>query len=145
MGIQYNILQRGFRNLPNDANPTGFQLLVKSNYYRGVALSLIEDVEVSVDGVRFERSSIGFRTGGRTYRLHDMEQVSDVHWPWLEPATVIVDHPGGLMPGVHDVLVVVKLRISYMPFNPLPFFFHDKLVLMPSVQPAATTRRMRRG
>ena len=36
MGIQYNILQRGFKNLPDDANPTGFQLLVKSNYYRGV-------------------------------------------------------------------------------------------------------------
>ena len=88
MGIQYNILQRGFKNLPDDANPTGFQLLVKSNYYRGVVLSLIEDVEVSVDGVRFERSRISFHTGGRTYRLHEMEQVSDVHWPWLEPATV---------------------------------------------------------
>jgi sugar phosphate isomerase/epimerase len=137
MGIQYNILQGGFRNLPDDADPTGFQLLVKSNYYRGVVLSLIEDVEVSVDGVRFERSSISFRTGGRTYRLHEMEQVSDVHWPWLEPATVIVDHPGGLAPGVHDVLVVVKLRISYMPFNPLPFFFHEKLVLMPTPRAAA--------
>jgi sugar phosphate isomerase/epimerase len=137
MGIQYNILQHGFKNLPDDSNPTGFQLLVKSNYYRGVVLSLIEDIEVSVDGVRFERSRIGFQTGGRTYRLHEMEQVSDVHWPWLEPATVSVDHPGGLTPGVHDVLVVVKLRISYMPFNPLPFFFHEKLVLMPGARPDA--------
>ena len=60
-----------------------------------------------------------------------MEQIGDSHWPWLEPATVTVDKPGGLTPGLHDVLVVVKLRISYMPFNPLPFFFHEKLVLMP--------------
>ncbi len=137
MSMQYNILQRGFRNLPDDAKPTGFQLLVKSNYYRGVPLSLVEDVEVMVDGARFERSSISFRMAGRTYRLNEMEQAGDTHWPWLEPATVIVDKPGGLAPGVHDVLVVVKLRISYMPFNPVPYYFHEKLVLMPSERSAA--------
>jgi sugar phosphate isomerase/epimerase len=131
MAIQYNILQRGFKNLPDDANATGFQLLVKTGYYRGVALSLIEDVEVIVDGERFERDAIGFRVAGRTYRLDEMEHIGDVHWPWLEPAAVIVDKPGGLTPGVHDVVVVVKLRISYMPFNPVPSYFHDKLVLMP--------------
>ena len=60
--------------------------------------------------------------------------MGDVHWPWLEPATVVVDKPGGLTPGVHDVLVVVKLRISYMPFSPVPFHFHDKLVLMPGAE-----------
>ena len=135
MGIQYNLLQRGFRNLPDDVHAAGFQLLVKTGYYRGVPLSLIEDVEVSVDGVRFARDKIGFRTGERTYRLPEMERISDVHWPWLEPATIIVDKPGGLAPGVHDVLVAVKLRISYMPFNPLPYYFHDQLVLMPSAQP----------
>jgi sugar phosphate isomerase/epimerase len=137
MGIQYNILQGGFKNLPDDATATGFQLLVKTGYYRGVALSLIEDVEVRVDGERFDRGAISFGTGGRTYRLDEMERVGDVHWPWLEPAAVIVDRPGGLTPGVHDVLVVVKLRISYMPFNPVPSFFHDKLVLMPNTRAAA--------
>jgi sugar phosphate isomerase/epimerase len=134
MGIQYNLLQRGFRNVPNDADAAGFQLLVKSNYYRGVPLSLIEDVEVIVDGVRFDRGAIGFRVGERTYQLNEMEQVGDVHWPWLDPAAVVVDRPGGLTPGVHDVLVVVKLRISYMPFSPVPFHFHDKLVLMPGAE-----------
>ncbi len=137
--MQWNILQRGFKNLPKDENATGFQILVKSAYYRGVALSLIEDVEVIVDGERFERSKISFRTGERTYRLDQMEQIADVHWPWLEPAAVVVDKPGGLKPGVHDVMVVVKLRISYMPFNPLPFHFREKLVLMPDGQSRAAS------
>jgi sugar phosphate isomerase/epimerase len=132
VSIQYNLLQRGFQNVMRDGKPAGFQLLVKTAYYRGVALSLIEGVELTVDGEKFDPSKISFRTGDRTYRLDEMEHIADVHWPWLEPAAIVVDKPGGLKPGLHDVHVVVKLRISYMPFNPLPFHFRDKLVLMPS-------------
>lgn len=139
MAIQYNILQRGFRNIPTDAKATGFQILVKTAYYRGVALSLIEGVEVTVDGERFDSSKISFKVGERTYRLHEMETIGDVHWSWLEPAAVIVDKPGGLKPGVHNVQVVVKLRISYMPFNPLPFHFREKLVLMPGAESRAAS------
>ncbi len=140
MAIQYNLLQRGFRNTPDDRNPTGFQILVKSSYYRGVRLSLVDGIDVTVDGEAFDRSAIQFETGGRKYTLDQLESISDVQWEWLEPAIVTVAKPGGLRPGVHDVHVVVKLRISYMPFNPVASHFRDKLVLMPHGESAMASK-----
>lgn len=142
MAIQYNLLQRGFRNVPDDSNPSGFQLLVKSSYYRGVRLSLVDGIEVTVDGEQFERSAVQFETGGRKYTLDQLESIGDRQWEWLEPAIVTVAKPGGLKPGVHDVQVVVKLRISYMPFNPVASHFRDKLVLMPHGSPVASQPKM---
>lgn len=141
MGIQYNILQGGFKNTPGKEGPSGFQLKVKSSYYRGVPLSLIEGVEVTVDGESFERKQTRFRVGGKTYTMDQLEKVGDRHWPWLEPATVFVAKPGGLKLGTHDVEVTVKLRISYMPFNPVRYVFQDKLVLMPGAADPVPTAK----
>lgn len=143
MAIQYNLLQRGFKNIAGEGAPKGFQLLVKSSYYRGVALSLIEGFEVTVDGESFDRKSIQVEIGGRVYTQDKIERVAGKHWAWLEPATLHVAKPGGLKPGVHDVEVVVKLRISYMPFNPVRYFFKDKLVLMPGAADAAPAGKPR--
>jgi sugar phosphate isomerase/epimerase len=131
MAIQYNLLQSGFKNVPADSHPTGFQLLIKTSYYRGVRLSLIDDIEVTVDGEKFERSKIRVEIGGKTYKLDQLEKIGNKNWEWLEPAIVTVQKPGGLKPGVHEVRVALKLRISYMPFNPVVSFFSDRLVLMP--------------
>jgi hypothetical protein len=141
MAIQYNILQRGFKNIPGSNQPAGFQLLVKTAYYRGVPLSLVEGIDVTVDGESFDRSQIRFKLGECSYSLDDIESISNVHWPWLEPATVLVNKPGGLKPGVHDVEVAVKLRISYMPFNPVAYLFRDKLVLMPGAADPTPAKR----
>ncbi|MCC7463743.1 MAG: hypothetical protein IT480_14920 [Gammaproteobacteria bacterium] len=130
MAIQYNILQRGFRNVVRDGQAVGFQLLVKSSYYRGVALSLIDSVDVAVDGETFGNDVIRLGIGGRTYSFAEMATLSDVQWPWLEPATVVVARPGGLKAAVHDVQVTVRLRISYMPITPVVYSFRDKVVLM---------------
>lgn len=130
MAVQYNLLQRGFRNVFRDGRAEGFQLLVKTAYYRGVALSLIEGIDVTVDGENFPSDRVRVTIGGRTYSFAEMALLGDVWWPWLEPAVVTVNKPGGLKPGVHDVRVVVKLRISYMPFTPSVYAFDDKLVLM---------------
>ncbi len=128
--MQYNILQRGFKNVSENGKPVGFQLLVKSGYYRGVALSLIEGIDVTVGGETFTNDKIRITIGSRTYTFPEMETIGDVWWPWLEPAVVTVAKPGGLKPAVHDVQVAVKLRISYMPFMPSVYTFKDKLVLM---------------
>lgn len=141
MAIQYNLLQRDFKNIAGSNQPAGFQFLVKTAYYRGVPLSLVEGVEVKVDGESFDHSKIRFKLDECTYSLDEMESISNVHWPWLEPATVLVNKPGGLKPGVHDVEVTVKLRISYMPFNPVAYFFRDKLVLMPGAADPTPTKR----
>jgi hypothetical protein len=131
MGVQYNLLQGGFKNVSRNGQISGFQVLVKTAYYRGVALSMIEGFDVTVDGETFKREQIQFSARGTgTHSLDEMESIGDVRWPWLEPATLTINKPDGLKAGSHQVKVVVRLRISYMPFIPNVYAFQDELVLV---------------
>jgi hypothetical protein len=130
MPVQYNLLQRGFKNVSENGQIIGFQVKIKAAYYRGVVLSLIEGVDLTVDGESYTPDQMRFTIGNRAYSFAEMANITNVWWPWLEPATLTVRKPGGLKPAVHDVQAVVKLRISYMPFNPMVYAFQDKLVLM---------------
>jgi len=49
MAISYNLLQRGFKNVTENGQVVGFQVMIKTAYYRGVILSLIQDLELVVD------------------------------------------------------------------------------------------------
>ncbi len=139
--IQYNLMQGGFRNVVEAGRITGFQVCVKSAYYRGVPLSMLEGIDVTVDGQHHDGAQVRYTIRGRTYTAAELANTADVHWPWLEPAIVTVPLPGGLAPGLHRVEVVVKIRISYMPFNPVPYRFADSLVLLPPVEgPAGRDR-----
>ncbi len=125
-----NILERGFKNVSQNGKAVGFQLMVKTSYYRGVALSLIEDFAVTVDGETFKRDQIRFGLKDKTYTLDEMADVTNVRWPWQEPATLTILKPGGLKPGLHDIQVVQKDRISYMPTNPQVRTYKKKLPLL---------------
>ena len=131
MAVQYNLLQGGFKNVSRNGQISGFQVLVKTAYYRGVALSMIEGFDVTVDGETFKREQIQFSAPGTgIHSLDELASIGDVRWPWLEPATLTISKPGGLKPGSHQVKVAVRLRISYMPFIPNLYTFQDQLVLL---------------
>ena len=130
MAAQYNLLNRGFKNVSQNGEITGFQLAVKSGYYRGVYLPLIEGFEVTVDGESFARDQIRASFHGRSYTLDQLEKATNDRWPWTEPAILTIHKPGGLKPGMHDVQVTAKLRISYMPVQPSVFNFRAQLALV---------------
>jgi hypothetical protein len=113
------IQQKGFRNV-GGADPTGFQVHVRCPYYRGIWASLLEDVELTVDGERFEAEAISWTLGGRTYSSAELPETPEARWPFEEPAVLTVDRPGGLVPGVHDVEVAVTWRWSYIPVEMQP-------------------------
>lgn len=130
MAAQYNLLNRGFKNVSQSGRITGFQLKVKSGYYRGVSLTLIEGFEVTVDGETFPRDQIRATIGGRSYTLDQLETAGNGRWQWTEPAILTINKPGGLKTGVHDVEVTAKLRISYMPVQPSVYNFRAQLALV---------------
>jgi len=132
MAADHHILERGFKNISENGKITGFQLLVKSGYYRGIWLCLVDDFVITIDAETFKREQIKFTTpdGAHTYSLDEMAKVTDVRWPWLEPAKLTVSKPGGLKPGVHDVQVVQKDIISYMPVIPSVRTYRKKMTMM---------------
>lgn len=110
---------------PADA-PTGFSFTTKLGYYRGLGLSMIEDLKVSIDGEALPREAITFDEGQGALTLDEMETAFDRRWPFGAPATITVALPGGFPKGEHKLSLQQRLRISYMPF---PSFNNDEKVI----------------
>jgi sugar phosphate isomerase/epimerase len=106
---------RGFRNVVQDGRVTGFQFQLRNPNYRGVAASLLDGVDVVVDGEAVPAHVPLWTLQGRTLTLDELRASTDVRWQLDELATVTVPRPGGLATGVHRLEVVVHLRRSYFP------------------------------
>lgn len=107
---------------PADA-PTGFSFTSKLGYYRGLGLSMVEDLKVSIDGQELPRTAITFDEGPGPLTLDEMESAFERRWAFGAPATIHVALPGGFPKGDHTLALQQRLRISYMPF---PSFNHDQ-------------------
>lgn len=131
--LEQNIIQmQGFKNVTQDGRATGFQVRVRCPYYRGIWASLIERFEVSVDGERFPAERVRLGLGGRIFSPADLAEEPGLRWPFEEAATLTVDNPGGLEPGLHDVQVYLTWRWSYIPveMQPTTNIAERKLVLV---------------
>jgi hypothetical protein len=96
----------------------GFAFLGRLPYYRGLGLSMVEDIQVTIDGEAIPRENVRFSVRGKTYTLDQMETVYDDRWNFGEKAKIIALKPDGLAPGKHRIEFAVRNRISYLPFVP---------------------------
>lgn len=108
----------GFENVVEGGQTTGFALLARLPYYRGLGLSMVEDIAVKVDGQALPREAIRLALRGRSWSLDEMERCFDEKWNFGEKARVLVARPGGLTPGEHPVDLAIRYRVSYLPFVP---------------------------
>jgi sugar phosphate isomerase/epimerase len=114
------IQAKGFRNVVEDGATVGFQVVIRTPYYRGIWTSLLEGVEITVDGEPYGSDRIRWTIAGRTYGTRELTGATDLRWPFEELATLTVDRKGGLEPGLHDVQVAVTWRWSYIPAEMQP-------------------------
>jgi len=114
--LDRDIIQgRGFRNVVEDGVITGYQFQLRNPNYRGAAASLLDGIDVVVDGRKVPDTAPLWTVQGRTYTLDQLRETTDVRWQLDELVTITVPEPGGLTPGVHDISVVVHLRRPYFP------------------------------
>ena len=106
----------GFRN-----TETGFELRIRAPNYRGMRLSLIEGVEVIVDGESFAAKQNSVVYKGVAYSFDQLANATEVRWEVGTTITLQVEKAGGLEPGVHEVTTVVNCRHPYFPpqFQPI--------------------------
>lgn len=112
------ICPEAFENVVEGGETVGFAFLGRLPYYRGLGLSMVEDIQVSADGEAIPREAIRFSVRGKTYTLDEMETVYDDRWNFGEKARIIALRPGGLTPGNHRIEFAVRMRVSYLPFVP---------------------------
>jgi hypothetical protein len=130
MPEQDMVLPGGFKNVSSAGQVTGFQLQLRTAYYRGVYLSLVEGFDVTIDGETFKREQIRFSLGNQTFTLDELTNLTDQRWPFRDVATLTVSKVGGLKVGMHDVQVVEKIRVPYMPIKPSTYLFQKKMPLV---------------
>ena len=112
---KYMIVGEAFRNVESGGQITGFQLGVRLPYYRGVVLSLVGEMTLTVDGERIpvERMKVTVEDG--TFPVTELENEPVAKWEFGEVGIVTVDKPGGLAPGEHVVELKQHMKISYVP------------------------------
>lgn len=124
---QYMIYEAGFQNVVEGGTVTGFQVQARLPYYRGLGLSMVEDIVLTIDGETVPRESLLFTVHNNTYTLDALESVTEDRWEFGEVATLRVNRPGGLAEGEHEIELMERLRISYLPF---PSITRDKKQLL---------------
>lgn len=112
----YVICDDGFENVLKDGEIIGFQLKTRIAYYRGVPLSMVDEIELVVDDVPVKREKIRFTVGDETYTLKEMETITCTKWEFGQKATLFVHRPGGLSKGDHKIFLRQTTRVAYYPF-----------------------------
>lgn len=109
----------GFQNVEAGSKEIGYQFQFKAQYYRGITLSIVRDIQVNVDGECAKREDIRFTVNGETFTLEEMRTVvdPDYRWEYGDYATVTVLKDGGLSKGSHHIKAVQVIDPSYMPFQ----------------------------
>lgn len=108
-----------FRNVEKGGEIVGYSFGMKAQYYRGITLSIVRNIAVSVDGEQAAREDVRLTVNGETFTLEEMRTVvdSDYRWEFGDYATVTVYKKGGLGAGPHHILVHQTIAPSYMPFQ----------------------------
>jgi hypothetical protein len=117
---RFMISDDGFGNVVENGTTIGF--CFKG---RGLGLSMIEEIAVTIDGQAVPRGDIRLTLRGRTWTLDEMETEYGDRWNFGEEATITVLRPDGLAPGPHRIEIAERLRISYLPFVPTTKFAKD--------------------
>jgi hypothetical protein len=115
----YMICTDGFCNTREGSQVTGFQFGARLPYYRGLGLSMVEDIAITVDGNAVAREDVLFCVRGKSWTLAELESEGDERWEMGEIATLKVKKAGGLSKGGHKIELAERLRISYLPFSPV--------------------------
>ncbi len=114
---KYIICEDLFKNVSEGSSVIGFQFNARLPYYRGLGISMVEDLAVTVDSESYPRDAVRVTLHGNTYTLDQMENEYDDRWEFGEKGTLTVLKPGGLAPGEHKVNLEDRLRISYLPWT----------------------------
>jgi hypothetical protein len=112
----YLYIENSTRNVVKNGTVEGFELSTYITYYRGIPLSMIHQIKVTVDQVDVEPADILFSPDKvNYYTLAEMETCATVRWEYGDPGVIYVRRPGGLSKGKHDVTLSLAIRVAYIP------------------------------
>ena len=110
------ILRDGtLKNYYEMGKPAGYQVDVRLAYYRGQYLSVIDQLELAVDGVKADDQDLRLCLNGNEFAPWELKEAYQEFWGIKTPATLKVRMPGGLTAGDHQVKLTLMFRCPYLP------------------------------
>lgn len=109
----YIINDTHFRNYYENGKARGFILCLRINYYRGIPLSMIHDIQIKVDGESFDTKAMRVVMGEKRYSFQEMEMITDMNWPFGQDLRLEIQKEGGLAPGRRTVEATLTCRNAY--------------------------------
>lgn len=106
-----------YRPVIEDGLTVGFEMDTRIPYYRGIPLSVVDDVRVVVDGEQVPPEDIRFTAdgGAHWFTLEEMWTVASFRGEYRNEATVRVLREGGLSAGEHEITLYIRVRVEYVP------------------------------
>ncbi len=103
-------------NVEEKGKITGYELQTNITYYRGIPMSMIEYIKVTVDGEEAPAEDIRISIDRVDwFTLKEAETVTTYKWEYGEPLYIRVLKDGGLSKGTHKVKLTVATRTAYIP------------------------------
>lgn len=127
------IQSTGFQNVIVDGKTTGFQFKLRIPSYRGMWASLIEGCAVKIEGIVDVGHDVPTWTlQGKTLTAAELDASTDIRWQLEEPAIISVPLDGGLKPGIYNLEVDFRYRMSYIPieFQPSTYKTSRRVVIV---------------
>jgi hypothetical protein len=110
---RFVINDTGFRNLYEEGSAVGFVVNARINYYRGIPLSMLDDVKIIIDGETFKTDVMTFDIDNIKYSFAEMNEISNINWFFGDDLRIEISKPGGLQPGKKTVEMYMTPRNSY--------------------------------
>lgn len=114
MNIKQMLLPEDVEDVVVNGIPTGFNVKLRIPYYRGVSLSLVEDLTIKYDNEVYSKEVLTFTTQDGTFNFKEMETMTAHRWEFGEKAVVFAPRLGGFGMAHHRVEAIVAIRVSYM-------------------------------
>ena len=113
---RYIFSENSCRNVEKDGKIIGFSMKTRITYYRGIPLSMVHDIKVTVDGEETPRDSIRFSVDDEDwFTLDELTTVTTYKWEYGQEAVITVLRDGGLPRGEHEVTLETMVRTAYIP------------------------------
>ncbi len=111
---KYIVCPYGLRNVIDEhGSIEGFELKIRIPYYRGVPLSVVDSLKITIGAETFTNESIRFTVASGSFTMSEMSTVATRRWNFDEDATLKVTRPGGLVYFDQRVEVLIAIRAPY--------------------------------
>jgi hypothetical protein len=104
---------------PDDDGFSSVRCKIRLPWYRGLPVSCVRDIDVTIDGTVLDRNDLYLTLHGIDHSLDEALRLDKVFWFVRYVADLHFRTPKPLNPGPHDLNVVMHLSIPYvreMPF-----------------------------